>query len=164
MRVRFEVTVLLFALALAACAPSPPPRMRVGTQLPEFSLPSLTGQHVESSSLAGKPMVLNFWATWCNPCLAEIPELVELAANDELEVVAVALDQEGEKIVAPFVEKHGMNYTILLGNQEIFERMGGFGIPYTLLLDPSHKVVDIYRGVATRAEIEESLEKIKAAA
>ena len=163
MKIRVEVTLLLSALALTACGPSPP-RMRVGTQLPEFSLPSLVGKKVESDSLTGKPMVLNFWATWCNPCLAEIPELVELADNDELEVVAIALDQEGEKVVAPFVEKHAMDYTILLGNQEIFQRMGGIAIPYTLLLDSSHKVVEIYRGVATRADIEESLEKIKSAA
>ncbi|MEM7354665.1 MAG: TlpA disulfide reductase family protein, partial [Acidobacteriota bacterium] len=64
--------VPILALVLTACSAEPPPRMRVGNQMPEFSLPSLAGETVASASLAGEPTVLNFWATWCQPCLKEI--------------------------------------------------------------------------------------------
>ena len=157
--------LLLVALVLAGCGGSGGvTRLAVGGQVPEFSLPSLAGQEVASGSLQGKTVVLNFWATWCQPCLKEIPELEQLAADDRLEVVGIALDEEGERAVRPFVERHGMSYTILLGNQEVFHRMGGFSIPYTLVLDPSQQVVNIYRGPAKRADIEEDLKKIEKAA
>ncbi len=151
-----------FTLLLAGCGGSGGvTRLAVGAQVPEFSLPSLDGAEVESSSLQGKTVVLNFWATWCQPCLKEIPELKELAADGRVEVVGIALDEEGERAVRPFVERHGMSYTILLGDQEVFQRMGGFSIPYTLVLDPSQQVVNIYRGPATRADVEEDLRKIE---
>ena len=153
----------LAALALTACSAEPPPRLRVGSQMPEFSLPSLAGETVASETLAGEAMVLNFWATWCQPCLKEIPELIELAAGG-VRVVGVSLDQEGEAAVRPFVEQRGMDYTILLGDQEIFQRMGGLTIPYTLVLDGSQRVVNIYRGPAKRDDIEGDLAKIEPAA
>lgn len=137
--------------------------MRVGNQMPEFSLPSLAGETVASASLAGEPTVLNFWATWCQPCLKEIPELIELA-DQGVRVVGIALDQEGEVAVRPFVEKQGMDYTILLGNQEVFQRMGGLAIPYTLVLDASQKVISIHRGAASRADLESDLARIEPAA
>lgn len=161
---RHALGVVAASLILAACGAEPPPRIRIGSQMPEFSLPSLAGQRIDSDSLSGKAMVLNFWATWCQPCLKEIPELVELAADDRLAVVGIALDQEGEAAVRPFVEKHGMDYTILLGDQDIFSRMGGLSIPYTLVLDASQQVVNIYRGPATRDDIERDLARIEPAA
>ncbi len=158
----FSAAVLL--LLLGSCGGGVEmTRMTVGRQLPEFDLPSLTGDKVDSRSLAGKIVVLNFWATWCQPCLKEIPELRELAQDDRWEIIGVALDTEGETIVRPFVERHRMSYTILLGDQEIFQRMGGFSIPYTLVLDRSQQVVNIYRGPASREDLEEDLRKIEQA-
>jgi thiol-disulfide isomerase/thioredoxin len=150
-------------LALAGCGDGVPERLTVGGQLPEFSLESLAGTKFDSSSLAGKAVVVNFWATWCQPCLKEIPELNELAAGGRVEVVGIALDEEGELAVKPFALSHGMEYTILLGNQKVFQRMGGFSIPYTLVVDGSQRVVNIYRGPATRTDIEEDLKKIEQA-
>ncbi len=152
---------ILLILVLAACGGDSgmPARMAVGDPLPAFSIKALDGSEVDSGSLAGdKVVVLNFWATWCQPCLKEIPELIQLATDDRLEVVGVALDEEGEPAVRPFVQSHGMDYRILLGDQALFQRMGGFSIPYTLVLDPSLRVINIYRGPATRADIERDLQ------
>ena len=80
-----------------------------------------------------------------------------------MDVVGIALDEEGELAVKPFVEAHGMEYTILFGDQEIFQRMGGFSIPYTLVVDGEQRVVNIYRGPATREDIEEDLKRIEQA-
>ncbi len=134
-----------------------PARLAVGDPLPKFSLKTLDGSVVDSSSLAGKVAVVNFWATWCQPCLKEIPELKQLSTEDQLEVVGIALDEEGAVAVEPFVEQHGMGYKILLGNQEIFTKMGGFSIPYTLVVDASTRIVSVYRGAATRADILQDL-------
>ena len=157
---RWAIAGFGIIVLLAACGSEPPRRLTVGSHLPEFALPSLAGEKVESATLAGKPMVLNFWATWCLPCLKEIPGLIELAADDGLQVVGIALDLEGEKAVRPFVERHGMDYTILLGDQEIFQRMGGLSIPYTVILDAGQRVVSIYRGPATRSDIEGDLKRL----
>ncbi|MCP3963358.1 MAG: TlpA family protein disulfide reductase [bacterium] len=155
----------LLVCVVAACGDSGvPARLDVGSPVPEFNLPALEGGEVASGSLVGEVVVLNFWATWCQPCLKEIPELKELATDDRLRVVGIALDDEGVRVVRPFVESHGMDYTILLGDQEIFQRMGGITIPYTLVLDRSQNVVNVYRGPATRSDIEQDLERIDTAA
>ena len=151
--------MVMLSLMVGACGDSTPVRLTIGDPLPGFSLPALDGSEVDSASLAGKMVVLNFWATWCQPCLREIPELQQLATDDRLEVVGIALDQEGAGVVQPFVQKHGMRYKILLGNQEIFQSMGGIAIPYTLILDPSLRIVNLYRGPATRDKILQDVEK-----
>ncbi len=150
------------ALLLSACGGDAgmPARIAIGDPLPEFSLPALDGSQVDSGSLAGRVTVLNFWATWCQPCLREIPELRALAADDRLQVVGVALDEEGAAAVQPFVQSHDMHYRILLGNQEVFSAMGGLAIPYTLVVDPSLRIVNVYRGPATRDNVVKDLEAL----
>ncbi len=163
-RVGCWVLALVCAVGMAGCGSEPAPRLTIGKKIPAFELPSLAGVDVSSGSLDGRIVVLNFWATWCQPCLKEIPELIELAQDDRFEVVGIALDTEGEKVVRPFVERLGMNYTILLGDQGVFQGMGGFSIPYTLVLDSAQQVVNIYRGPATRSDIEKDLEGLASSA
>ncbi len=154
-------SALLLLLLFAACGGDAgmPARLAIGDPLPSFSLQALDGSEVDSGSLTGKTVVLNFWATWCQPCLKEIPELQQLATDDLLEVVGIALDEEGARAVLPFVLSHRMRYKILLGNQEVFLAMGGIGIPYTLLVDESLRIVNVYRGPTTREKILGDLEK-----
>jgi len=96
--------------------------------------------------------------------MKEIPDLKKVAASSGAKVVGIALDEDGLKAVKPFVERFEIdkteNYTVLLGNQETFQRFNGFGIPYTLLLDRSQRVVKLYRGPATRESIEQDLRTI----
>jgi thiol-disulfide isomerase/thioredoxin len=132
----------------------------LGSRAPKFSLKSLEGATVTNSSLEGDIVVLNFWATWCAPCLKEIPDLKEVAANSKAKVVGIALDEDGIKAVKPFVDRFGINYTVLLGDQDLFQRFNGFGIPYTLVLDRSQRVVKIYRGPTTRELLEQDLRAI----
>jgi thiol-disulfide isomerase/thioredoxin len=133
----------------------------VGGNVGKFSLPTLDGQELKSSSLKGKPVVLNFWATWCQNCMKEIPELKKVAAEGKAKVVGIALDEDGAPTIKPFVENHQINYTVLVGNQEIFQQFNGIAIPYTLVLDGSHRIFKIYRGVASKEEIENELKKIE---
>lgn len=149
-------------LCLGACN-SPDPKIEIGNPIPEFRLPSLAGTEVTNASFEGKPVVLNFWATWCGPCVHEIPVLKEVARNSEVEVVSIALDIEGEELVRPFAERHGIGYTVLLGDMALFERFDGFAIPYTLVLDASGNVVSIYRGLVRAKQLERDLQKAKSA-
>ncbi|HEV3469709.1 MAG TPA: TlpA disulfide reductase family protein [Pyrinomonadaceae bacterium] len=152
------MTLTLVVLTFVGCADAGEPAVvAVGSPAPRFRLRALDGRTVESGSLKGRPVVLNFWATWCAPCLQEIPELKGLAAGGSAQVVGVALDEGGPDAVRRFVEQHGINYTVLLGDEETFTRFDGVGIPYTLLLDSSQRVVKIYRGTTTREALERDL-------
>lgn len=145
---------------LAACSGPPKPlRMEAGVELPSFTLPSLDGSEVSSDSFGagGKVTVVNFWATWCQPCRKEMPELSAMAEDPRVEVVGIALDEEGAATVAPFVAEHRIEFPILLGNQEIFQRLGGHAIPYTLVLDSDRKVINVHRGPTTEADLENDL-------
>jgi thiol-disulfide isomerase/thioredoxin len=136
----------------------------IGSRAPGFSLKSLDGATVTSRSLEGNVVVLNFWATWCGPCAAELPDLKQVAANSGAKVVGIALDEGGMDAVRPFVKRHGIgeikNFTVLLGDQDVFQRFNGLGIPYTILLDRGQRVVKIYRGPITRDGLEQDLKAI----
>ena len=147
----------LLMSALAGCGETPSYQpMRVGNTMPDFQLPNLAGGEMSLADLAGEPTVVNFWATWCQPCRRELPELKALS-EEGVKVIGIALDQEGEIAVAPFVTENAIDYTILLGDQAIFQQMGGVGVPYTLVIDGAQNVTGIYRGLITRDAIAEDL-------
>src|SRR6185503_1136522 len=151
--------LLLILLFITSCEPNEadPASVVGGAQAPSFSLSALDGTTVKSDSLKGNVVILNFWATWCQPCMGEIPELKQFAASSKARVVGIALDQEGAKTIKPFVASNQINYTVLVGNEELFQRFNGLGIPYTLVLDPSQRIVKIYRGPTTKESLEQDL-------
>jgi thiol-disulfide isomerase/thioredoxin len=154
--------LFVLALAFSGCGTNDPDpaSVVVGSQAPSFSLTSLDGTTVKSSTLKGSVVVLNFWATWCQPCMSEIPELKQMAANSKVKVIGIGLDQDGAKTIKPFVVSNSINYTVLLGDQEVFQRFNGLGIPYTLVLDPAQRIVKIYRGPTTKAALDQDLKTI----
>ena len=155
--------ILLSVVVLQGCGNAQainPEDVVVGNTIPEFSLTSLEGKTVDKNSLKGEVVVLNFWASWCTPCMAEIPELKELAANSKAKVVGIALDETGLETVKPFAEAHKINYTVAVGTQELFQQFNGVGIPYTLVLDPSQRIVKIHRGPTDRESLEADLKTI----
>lgn len=161
MRTLFTIAVIcLSAAALSGCAGAPdvkPEDVAVGNTIPDFSLKSLDGAKVSKASLKGEPVVLNFFASWCTNCRAEIPELKQVAAGSKAKVVGIALDEMGIETVKPFVESQGINYPVLIGDQETFQQFNGVAIPYTIVLDSSQRIVKIYRGHAAREELEAAL-------
>lgn len=161
--VSLRVCVCLFALFLLSCSNiSDPESVAVGNPSPDFTLTSLDGATVTSSSLKGDIVVLNFWATYCQPCRAEIPELNSFAASSGAKVVGITLDSEGTTAVRQYEkeQKFKLNYTVLLGNEEIFTRFNGVGIPYTLVLDRTQHIVSIYRHPVDKETLERDLQKI----
>ena len=158
------LALCLLAVAVAGCRAPRHPDVKVGLPIPEFELTSLDGTAVSSSSLAGTPVVLNFWATWCGPCRREIPTLQAIERGAAAKVVAIALDEEGERLVRPYVAKHGIDYTVLLGDTQLFERFNGSAVPYTLVLDSSLRIVRMYRGLISLRSLERDLRRAREAA
>ncbi len=155
--------ILLAAVGLWSCAGVPdvkPEDVAVGNTIPDFSLQSLDGRKVSKASLKGDAVVLNFFASWCTNCRAEIPELKQVASGAKAKVIGIALDETGDETVKPFVESQGINYQVLIGDQETFQQFNGVAIPYTLVLDGSQRIVKIYRGHANREELEAALRQI----
>ena len=158
-----KLSLCLLALCLSGCGAggADPSDVVVGSRAPEFALTALDGTTLKSSSLKGEVVILNFWATWCGPCQSEIPELNRVAATSRARVVGIALDEGGPEAIRPYTEQHPINYTVLLGDQEVFTRFNGAGIPYTLVLDRAQRIVRIYRGPATRQALEEDLQALE---
>jgi len=133
---------------------------------PDFTLPKLGGGDFRLSSLSGKVIILDFWATYCPPCRMEIPDFVTLYKkyqNQGLEIVGVALDRDGERVVAPFAEKFHINYTILLGDRAVTKKYGGIRyIPTTFLIDRGGNIVKKYVGFTAKEVFEKEVKKLLA--
>lgn len=151
------------AVGIVGCAGTPPsPPIRIGSRLPPIELTDLQGSLVSSSDWTGTPTVINFWATWCVPCRKEIPVLQELAEEGSVRIVGIALDENREQLVRDYVERAGMTYPLLFGNQAVFESWDGLTIPYTLVLDRDGLLHRVYRGPVTYEDLMRDLEELSA--
>lgn len=154
--------VLLTAAGLIACQPAGHPDVKVGLPIPAFELAAPDGSEIRSDSLLGTPVVLNFWATWCGPCLQEIPVLQAIERSNLAKVVAISIDED-PTLVAPFVERHGMDYTVLVGGTETFARYNGSAVPYTLVLDADLRILRMTKGLVSMRAIERDLRRAQKA-
>ena len=110
---------------------------------PDFTLPQLDGNDLRLSSYRGKVVLLDFWATWCDPCREEIPHFVELQkryADAGLQIIGVSMDDSADP-VRPFYQKFHMNYPVVMGTAQTGALYGGvLGLPITFLIGRDGKV------------------------
>ena len=130
---------------------------------PDFALEDLDGDVVRLSDHKGKVVFLNFWATWCPPCRAEIPyfiDLVEKYGDDGFEVVGIALDPHDFSKVQTFVDQQGINYTILYDTKNVQGMYGGIqSIPTTFVINRDGKVVEQIVGSRPKNVFESTIKK-----
>jgi cytochrome c biogenesis protein CcmG, thiol:disulfide interchange protein DsbE len=125
-----------------------PSQAMTPTPAKDFSFPDLSGKKIALSSFKGKVVLLDFWATWCGPCEAELPELIETFERNKAKgftVVGVSMDEEPEA-VKPFAKEKKIPYPVLISGGEPPEGYQIFGIPTAYLIDRDGRVVRQYLG------------------
>lgn len=130
----------------------------------DFTLKDMSGVDVTLSTFKGKVILVNFWATWCGPCKAEIPDLVQLQTQykDDLVVLGVSIDDPVEKL-RPYAAEYKMNYPVLVGNgREDFQDAYGplFGIPVSVIVDREGRIAKKHSGIATREQFEREIKAL----
>jgi len=144
---------------------------KIGLPEPELTLKDLDGKDVSLSEYKGKVVLVNFWATWCEPCQVEIPWLIEMQEKygpKGFVILGIALDEEGKSVVAPYVAKERfevngqklpMSYKILIGNDDAADKFGGlFGYPTSILISRDGKQIKRVTGMISQEEMSKAVE------
>jgi thiol-disulfide isomerase/thioredoxin len=138
--------------------------LAVGTKAPVVAVQDLDGKSVDLGRYVGKqPVLLEFWATWCPPCRASIPgieKLHETYKNKGLAVLAVSLDEGGWDTVKSFVQKNGITYLVLRGNDEVADKYQVRTIPLILILDKDGKISKRYLGFGNEEDLEKDIKAV----
>jgi thiol-disulfide isomerase/thioredoxin len=129
-----------------------------------FTLKDMHGADVNLSSFKGKVVLINFWATWCGPCRAEIPGLVELQDQyrDDLTILGVSIDDPAEKL-KPYAAEFKINYPVLVGNghQDMQDAFGPlYGIPVSVIVGRDGRIAKKHSGIATKEQFEREIKAL----
>jgi peroxiredoxin len=137
--------LILICLLCASLFGQQPERM------PQFSLPRLEGQTLRSEDLKDNIVVLDFWATWCEACVSEIPEFNKLEkeySTRGVRVIGLAVQSGWASDIQKFVKQYNMRYTVLVGNDDTVADFGVISFPNTYVIGPGWKLYKKYSGVS----------------
>jgi thiol-disulfide isomerase/thioredoxin len=158
---RPRAIVVVLALSLSAVVGVPAPARAQGENnvirfvrnpdaAPAFKLDTLDGKPISLADAHGKVILLNFWATWCGPCRAEIPDLIELQTKykDHLQIIGLTVDDDDPATVKKVVEKTGINYPVAMASAEVRMKYGGIAaLPTSFMLDSEGRVMQKHEGL-----------------
>ena len=131
---------------------------------PDWQLKGLDGKTIHSGDFKGKVVILDFWATWCGDCRAEIPSFIALQKQYEkqgLVVIGASVDEGGANVVKPFAQKLGMNYTVGLADDQVQQAFGGIeATPTTFVIDRGGHIVKKHLGLTEKDEFEAEIKPL----
>ncbi len=139
------------------------PSLTVNMPAPDFSLPELNGGQFQLSASRGKVVLLDFWATWCDPCREEIPHLIELQnkyRDRGLEIVGISMD-DGPEPVRDFYRRFKINYPVVMGNAKIGDLYGGvLGLPIAFVVGRDGRIHSRHMGATDISILEIEIAKL----
>jgi len=128
---------------------------------PDFTLLDAKGVNVKLSDYKGKIVLLHFWATWCGPCKIEIPWFIEFERTYKdrgFAVLGISMDEEGWKVVNPYIEQKRLNYRIAIGDDALAMRYGGiYALPTTLVIDRNGRIAAQHVGLKNKSTYEDDI-------
>jgi thiol-disulfide isomerase/thioredoxin len=156
--------LLVGVLLLAACVRSTPTKP---APAPAFDLNALTGGRVSLASLKGKVVVLDFWATWCGPCIVEIPEYIELWRKNQgrgVDIVAVACESDPKEVLDLALAQK-MPYRVLISDGHVQDQYGASGLPTTYVIDKQGLIRKTFVGTTPTkfAALQKTIDELLAA-
>ena len=136
----------------------------------DFSLPDLNGKIHSMNEFRGQILVINFWATWCPPCVDDVPKLSNLYTryrNKGIQVIGIALDKDSLDLLDQFVKRNAINYPIFVGDEKLLVSLSAKsvgknlkGVPFTLFLDKKGQIYKRFDGSFDLEQLEESLQTL----
>jgi|SRR5690606_898861 len=129
------------------------------TKLPEFQLLDMNGQLIDSKDYHGKPMVVNFWFSSCEPCIEELPVLNALAKEFKDQISFLAITFESGPTVQKFLEKRKFQFRHLVDAKQYIKEFGMFGYPKTLVIDSEQNIVEIMKMMPKQEELPKSVRR-----
>ena len=163
------------ALALFGCGSGQPDKgtaaraVQPKSAAPDFELDNVAGGKLKAADLKGKVTIVDFWATWCEPCIAEIPNWNNIQAthgDEGVTMLGITVESGPLKDIKPKVEALKMNYPVVVGNDAVVEGFGGLiGFPTTFIVTKDWKVYKKYLGMTSnkKAQIEKDIGTLLAA-
>jgi cytochrome c biogenesis protein CcmG/thiol:disulfide interchange protein DsbE len=163
MNIRAFFTGILLVTIAASLLATPGPvdaAPRSGQPAPNFKVISISGQTISLDNYRGHVLILDFFATWCQPCRQSIPHLVEMNrkyGKQGLQILGLSVDEEGERVVKTFTDEFRVNYPLALAGDATTVDFGVRSVPVMYIIDKKGKIAEVYRGFSN--EIARSTEQ-----